>query len=184
MEPVDWASVFSVIDPPPGCSDAQLRELAASVSRPLDAEEVAYLSQRLARRPDPPDPRGWPLPNYGLPPSYLSFLAWSNGGRYLLPGRAAEFLPAEGLRNEMLAWLFPLITPGLVPFAATNNPKAWYAFDARRGAADGELPVVYVRSGMCMSTWMPLAPTFMAFCRGTDRGDEAAYQEWWAVHHP
>ena len=71
---VDWASMFEMCDPRPGCSDGQLRELALSVARPLDAEETAYLSQRTARSPYPPgtpehaayvppDPRGWPWPS-------------------------------------------------------------------------------------------------------------------------
>jgi len=185
-----WSGLFDGGDPEPGASAEQVQELLALLSKPLDEEELRWAESVCARNPYPvfsprhasyvaPDPRTWKAPTRGLPASYLSFLRWSNGGKFYQGNHIIEFVPFHGreanLRNMWLVSLFPLHAPSIVPFAGSPSHGDYYAFDTSIGAA-GEFPVVYVNHE---SIWdqMVLAPTFIDFCLGRDN-PERRYWSW------
>ena len=62
----------------------------------------------------------------------------------------------------------------------------WYGFDTSAEPVDGEFPIFYIGHGAMIWERMPLASTFVEFCRGTDQSDHTAYWDWWkkkqAVH--
>jgi hypothetical protein len=102
---VDWLSVFDEARPKPGASDAEIERFAAAVGQPLTAAEVKAVN-RSQRNPFPKsdplhaayrrfDPSAWALPARPLPPPYLAFLRWSNGGWFRSGGREFGFFPTS-----------------------------------------------------------------------------------------
>ncbi len=166
MAPIDWSTRFDEGKPKPGCSVEEIRKLSASIARPLDDEELAYLREIVARNSTEPDPILWPWPRRGLPESYLSFLRWSNGGTFRCGERWVEFFEAGWARNTMLANLFPLIVPRVVPFAAPPTSGGWYGFDTGVEPVDGEFPVLRIAAGGQMRIPTVVSHSFPEFCGG------------------
>src|SRR5438874_13679548 len=123
MTPTDWAAVFDHADRNPPLAADLLPAVSASVSAPLDEGEEAAV-----RAENGPDPGFWKFPTRPLPASYLSFLAWSNGGSFLTGDREFQMLAAEELREYMLNYRVPFHLPGAVPFALDGEGGV-YLFD-------------------------------------------------------
>ncbi|WP_420841860.1 SMI1/KNR4 family protein [Fimbriiglobus ruber] len=173
---VDWPSLFDLdaSRPKPGLGDAALEEFVREIARPLNDEEFSYLSGRVRRNPfrpsdprwktyEPPDPLAWPWPQRRPPDTYLAFLRWSNGGEFYVGDRFMEFIPAEGVRNDMLAWLFPRFYPHILPFALIGR-RYWYGFDLHGGNADDEPPVVFGAYRATKLSYVQIAASFRGCC--------------------
>ena len=109
---IDWATVFEHAKPERGASETELVVFIGSLNLP-------------AERP--------------VPPSYLSFLRYSNGGEF---SNGKRLFQMYGTNVRTLA-LDPLVfthMPQAVPFAV-NGGTVTYAFDMRErpGADEGVL---------------------------------------------
>jgi hypothetical protein len=171
-----------------------IKQVLRDMARPLNKKELAHLDKRLALNPYPPDdpqhatwvapdPRTWVLPARGLPASYLSFLSWSRAGTYKAGQRTLQFLDPFGLREEMLTYFYPMSGPGVIPFAKIPGNPARYCFDTSDEPVDGEFPIVLHLGGGTMWERMPLAKTFVEFCKGSKKDDTKAYWGWWEKYH-
>lgn len=185
---MDWSSIFDEIRPAPGASEADIECFVATIGLPLSVAELAEVN-RSQKNPFPVndplhgayrpfDPSGWLIPSRPLPPDYLSFLRWSNGGWCRTGDREFGFFPTNdatgGVRAMMLAYQVPQYMPGAVPFAF-NGGGTFYLFDMREPAKDGNYPVVCAHAGS--QGWGPehwsLANSFEAACRGSTEADDA-----------
>lgn len=179
---IDWSSVFDEAYPVAGASAADLERFVATVGQPPSTAEVDEIN-RGQKNPflkgdalytswRPFDPSAWVVPARPLPPSYLAFLEWSNGGEFRMGDRWFQFFsildPGHGVRDMLLAYDLPQYMPGALPFAF-NGGGTFYLFDMRRAAKRGEYPVVCSHSGNL--GWEPdecieIAKSFEAACRG------------------
>lgn len=195
---MDWSSIFDESIPAPGASDAEIERFVATIGKSLSVAEVAEVN-RGQHNPFPAsapfhasyrpfDPSGWVIPTGPLPPDYLSFLRWSNGGWCRTGDREFGFFPTDhptgGIRQMMLAYRFPEYMPGALPFAL-NGGGTFYLFDMREPARGGNYPVVCTRGGSM--GWGPVGPagdaknvdgfwfvadSFEAACRGSINVDD------------
>jgi hypothetical protein len=181
---IDWSSVFDEAYPVAGATAADLDRFQATVGKPLSASEIKWINQQqqnpfpkgdpLRASWQPHDPSLWVIPDRPLPPSYLSFLGWSNGGQFRTGRRWFDpFFPAldkvHGVRAMLVAYFLPQWLPGALPFAFDGG-GTFYLFDMRRAARRGEYPVVCSHAGNL--GWEPdaciqIAKSFQAACRGT-----------------
>jgi hypothetical protein len=162
MTAIDWAAVFDHADrnPPldPGLRDA----VSASVCTPPDAgERDAIVAE------GGPDPDLWKFPARPLPPSYLDFLCWSNGGFFLTGDRELQMLAAEELREYLLTYRLPYHRPGAVPFALDGG-GGFYLFDlAEEPDGRGEYPIVFAPGGdLRFDDPEIVGRSFVEVCRG------------------
>lgn len=180
---MDWATVFEEAHPQPGAADAIIARFVAEVTRPVSATEIRQVN-RGQRNPFPPgdpfyaswrpfDAAAWAIPARPLPPAYLSFLRWSNGGEFRTGERWFQFFPAvdpgSGVRAMLVGYHIPQHMPGAVP-VGMNGGGTFYLLDMRQPAVAGEYPVVCARAGAL--GWKPetcrlVADSFLAACRGT-----------------
>jgi hypothetical protein len=180
---IDWSSTFDEAYPVAGASPADLQRFMATVGQPVTPAEVKGIN-RGQRNPFPKgdplhaswrpfDPSLWVVPARPLPPSYLAFLAWSNGGEFRTGKQWFQFFPVldpgQGVRAVLLAYRLPQYMPEALPFAF-NRAGTFYLFDMRRAAKRGEYPVVASHSGNL--GWEPdeciqVAKSFKAACRGS-----------------
>lgn len=180
---MDWDAVFDEALPEPGATAEALARFVTGVARPLSAAEVAAANAG-QRNPFPPgdplhpawwpiDPARWVIPTRPLPPPYLSFLRWSDGGWFRTGRREFGFFgtldPGGGVRAMMLAYQLPEYMPGAVPIAFDGG-GTFYLFDLREPPVDGEYPVVCAHAGNL--GWEPdeswrIADSFLGACRGT-----------------
>jgi SMI1/KNR4 family protein SUKH-1 len=185
---IGWSLVFDEGYPAAGASAAELARFVATVAQPLSAVEIETINQG-QRNPFPKgdplyaswrpfDPSLWVVPARPLPPSYLEFLAWSDGGEFRTGERWFQFFPAldpgQGVRAMLLGYHLPQYMPGALPFAF-NGGGVFYLFDMRQAPMRGEYPVVCARSGSL--GWQPekcirIAESFEAACRGTTDVDD------------
>jgi hypothetical protein len=179
---VDWLSVFDEARPDPGASDGDIERFVATVGKPPTAAEVRAV-HRSQSNPFPKgdplhaayrpfDPSAWVMPSRALPPLYLAFLRWSNGGWFRSGERELGFFPSSGpsggVRAMMLAYHLPEYMPSALPFAF-NGGGTFYLFDMREEAIRGEHPVVCAHAGNL--GWGPdecclVAGSFVEACRG------------------
>ncbi len=174
---IDWTTVFEEANPRPGASEAEIAQLAA-VGAPLSAAELDRInrtqsnpyprSDPLHARWRPFDPSAWRMPDRPLPPSFLSFLRWSNGGHFSNGERHFQMF-GTGLRSMLLSYQVPEYMPGVLPFAF-NGGGVFYLFDMREPASkDGEYPILCASAG-CLDFdpyYSPkVADTFLDACRG------------------
>jgi hypothetical protein len=177
-DPIDWPAVFTEAHPEPGASAEDLAAALADLRRPLSDEE-AYEIARSQRNPFPKkdqlhaawrpfDPRRWRLPDEPLPPSYLSFHRWSDGGAFVNGDRGFDpFFPCTRLREYLLAYHVPQYMPGALPFAFDGG-GCFYLFDMRQDPVGGEYPVLYVGAGnLGYEDAVPVASSFVEACKGT-----------------
>ena len=89
---IDWQQVFpDQGGEQPGADDWALEELTPDLGRPLNKSELKE-ARRLAAKVSPRVvPETWVLSELPLPPSYLSFLRWSNGGEFIQGERLFQF---------------------------------------------------------------------------------------------
>ncbi len=153
---MDWSTILRDDDRQPGASAATLATFARDLTAPLTADERAELRRMQAYfSPDSThtedlDPSTWAIPSRPLPRSYLSLLAWSNGGIFE-PRRDGSdlyvrLLSTDEVRNRMIDYWLPLRMPGIVPFA-TDVGDYLYGFDMREPAVAGEYPILEIEMG-------------------------------------
>jgi hypothetical protein len=117
---------------------------------------------------------GWVFPTRPLPPSYLDFLFWSNGGFFLNGDRELQMLAAEELREYLITYRVPYHLPGSVPFAL-NGSGGFYLFDLDEPPDEsGEHPILFAEArDMKFSELVVVGRSFLEVCRGrTDPGDD------------
>jgi len=176
---MDWATVFDVKQKQRGASLAALDRFVSEVGQPITVREIRTVN-RNQQNPFPStdplhatyrpfDPSVWVIPNSPLPPAYLSFLRWSNGGQFGTGERWFQFFDTRGVRGMLLAYLLPQYMPGVLPIAF-NGGGVFYLFDMREPMTDGEYPIICAHAG-CFGwgpqEWRPVADSFLAACRGT-----------------
>src|SRR5262245_30354081 len=107
---MDWDTIFDEKLPLAGASEAVLKQFVAEVARPVSDDEIQVVNAGQADPLDatwrPIDASQWTIPDRPLPPSYLSFLRWSNGGQFRTGDWLFQFFPAldpqHGVRAMML----------------------------------------------------------------------------------
>jgi hypothetical protein len=176
--PIAWSQVFQTSHPEPGADEGEVLALADSISRPLSEEEIASIngaqvnpfrpSNPLARFYRPYDCREWELPARPLPPAYLDFLRWSNGGSFFNEDRAFDpMFSASKVREYLLGYEMPHYMPGVVPFAFDGG-GTFYLFDMRQEAIDGEYPILFKHAGnLGYGDAVLVGDSFLDVCRGT-----------------
>lgn len=168
MTPTDWAAVFDHAERNPPL-DPDLRDaVSASVCTHLDPDEAAAVRDEAG-----PDPDAWSFPARPLPPSYLDFLGWSNGGFFLTGDRELQMLAAEELREYMVTYRLPYQIPGSVPFALDGGGGV-FLFDMRVPPdAAGEYPILFAATGdPGYDAAIEVGRSFPAVCSGrTDPAD-------------
>jgi hypothetical protein len=177
MRHINWGKIFPGEVPGKGATDAELQAFVSALREPLSAKEVQEVKDELAN-PSPDDadpgpalhkplhPRKWRLPDKPLPPSYLSFLRWSNGGSFYNGARGFNFLSTSTLREFALSYGFPEYMPGSLPFAFDGGDN-FYVFDMRSDPVDGEYPILFVRGdNLSYDNAVPVARSFVEACEG------------------
>ncbi|MBN9521385.1 SMI1/KNR4 family protein [bacterium] len=181
---MDWATVFAESYPQPGATDAVIARLVVEVFRPLSLSEIRQFNGG-QRNPFPPgdslyaswrpfDAATWVIPARPLPPSYLSFLRWSNGGEFRTGSRWFQFFPALDVRATLLAYHLPEYMPEALPIALDGG-GVFYLLDMHAPATDGEYPVVCADAGSLgwqRGRWWHLADSFLAVCRSSRIADD------------
>ena len=167
----DWGEIFEDDYKCDGASKQQLRQLEASISRPLSENEIRNFEEaHYGGESGPVDPRLWKLPAAPLPRSYLHFLRWSNGGEFLHGDRQiSPFFTTSDVRDYLVSYAIPEYMPGAVPIAF-NGGGSFYLFDMRAPAVDGEFPILYSDAGNLGyedDESLLVASSFYAFCLGT-----------------
>ena len=154
---IDWSSIFLETFPQPGATNTDIVAATVGLMAPLSAEEIALISQSQAN-PFPQgdalyasyrpfDPTTWAIPKRPLPPAYVSFLRWSNGGSFFNHDRRFDpFLSCSELRQYLIGYHFPQYVPGFVPFAFDGGGNV-YVIDMRRESDAGEYPIVFAKLG-------------------------------------
>lgn len=154
---IDWTKVFKTKYPVAGISDEELAVSIAALSTSLSEEELAGIASSqtnpfppgdpLHRQYRPFDPGLWRLPNKPLPPSYLNFLRWSNGGSFFNDDRHFDpFLGCGDLRKYLVGYHIPQYMPETVPFALSGTGHV-YLFDMRNKPSKGEYPILFASLG-------------------------------------
>lgn len=179
MASIRWNQVFSTCYPVAGASEDELESLAQSLATPLTEDEIARINDSQsnpfrASHPlhcfyKPIDARLWRLPVRPLPPCYLAFLHWSNGGSFFTANRRFDpFFAASEVRHYLLGYHLPHYMPGAVPFAFDGGGQ-FYLFDMREQPVAGEYPILFVRSGnLSYNDSVHVATSFIDACRGAD----------------
>jgi hypothetical protein len=138
---IDWSKVFEYAKPEPGATEAEVKRFVATLGLPAD-------------RP--------------VPPSYLSFVRFSDGGHFQNGDRLFQMY-GTGLRQMMLDRDVPEYMPLAVPFAF-NGGGVMYMFDMRQPPdADGEYPIICAHAGYLDfdPRYSPkVADSFLQVCRG------------------
>ena len=116
----------------------------------------------------PFDPAQWTLPNGELPPSYLGFLLWSDGGDFRNGERWFRFHPVRELRPLFLGYHVPQYLPGALLFGSDGG-NVFYFFDMRQAPVEGEYPILIAANGnLGYDAAKIIAPSFPELCRGDD----------------
>jgi hypothetical protein len=140
---VNWNALFDEAYPEPGVPPTYLADniIEQVVFGPLSEAELKEVRGR--HGPDDPDPATWSFPTRPFPPSYRSFLAWSNGGTFVTGEREFQMLMAQELREYLLLYDVPGLMPGAVPFGL-NGAGGFYLFDMRNQPdGQGEYPILF-----------------------------------------
>ncbi|UQZ34937.1 SMI1/KNR4 family protein [Paenibacillus sp. PK3_47] len=181
---MNWNNVFSTCyQKQPGLPAQELQCFTESWHLPLSEAEKQEITGR-QRNPFPAahplhaqytpfDPGLWSIPQKGLPPSYLDFLRYSDGGEFGNGGRYFQFFSAGELRSMLLAYEFPEYMPGAVPFAMDGSGNH-YIWDMRGyGDKDQEYPILVSHSGsLGYEDSIVVARSFPELCRGTTAVDD------------
>jgi hypothetical protein len=176
MRHISWDKLFAGEVPGKGASEAELQAFEAALGKPLSEEEIqeANSPQEDASsgagpqkaRTRPIDPRRWHLPAGPLPPAYLSFLKWSNGGSFYNGDRGFNLMSTSTLRAFALSYGFPEHMPGALPFAFDGGDN-FYVFDMRSGPVGGEYPILFVHGDkQSYADAVPVARSFVEACEG------------------
>ncbi len=177
----DWSDIFDEIYREPGVWEDELAEIMARIRRPLSPEEIAAVNvtQWNPFPADDPwhaayrrfDPAAWTIPDGLLPPSYLSFLQWSNGGDFRTGERWFHFFPTRELRELFLGYHVPQYLPGALSFASDGG-NVLYFFDMRQPTVAGEYPVLAALKGkLGYADSKVIAASFPEACAGTESAE-------------
>ena len=144
MSDFNWShhlSKFDECEPRPGLNPEYVPLVDRLIGEPLSKEEITEIESRGLS-----DPNHWVVPSRPLPKSYLSFLAWSNGGIFIEGDREFAMLGAEELREYMLTYELPATMAGSVPFA-TDGHGGFYLIDMRSEPNEGgEFPILHAHA--------------------------------------
>jgi hypothetical protein len=133
---------FDEVDKRPGLNAEYVPLVDRLIAEPLSPEEKLEIETRGTS-----DPVHWVLPTRPLPKSYLSFLAWSNGGLFIKGNTEFAMLGGEELREYLLTYELPATMPGAVAVGA-DGLGGLYLIDTRKLAdANGEYPILHVHAG-------------------------------------
>ena len=157
---MNWLNIFDETQTEAGATEEEIAQFVSEVCSPLTSSEIAEVnasqinpfpkSHALYNTYKPFDPEYWLIPRKPLPPSYLDFLRWSNGGWCRTGEREFGFFPANdltgGLRAMLLAYHVPQYMPLALPFAF-NGGGVFYLFDMREEGKNGEYPIVSSHAG-------------------------------------
>lgn len=175
---VRWSSVFKRCYRANGATREDIQAIFSLLAMPLSEEEVASINSSqtnpfpktdpLYNTYKPQDAARWVLPTKPLPPSYLAFLCWSNGGSFFNDDRSFDpFFSAAKIRGYLLGYHVPQYMPGAMPFAFDGGGR-FYLFDMRLDPVGGEYPILFVGSGnLNYDDAVLVAPSFPDACRGT-----------------
>jgi hypothetical protein len=165
MQHISWDKVFAGEVPGKGATEAEVRHFIAALAKAVSEEEVQMINESQDSS-GPVDPRHWQLPSKALPPSYLSFLHWSNGGSFYNGHRGFNFLSTSTLRQFALSYHFPQFMPGALPFAFDGDDN-FYLFDMRSDPVKGEYPILFVRGeNQGYANAVHVADSFTEACQG------------------
>lgn len=156
---IDWRTVFDQAHPEPRATEAAIAAFVRELGSRVSAGEAES-----ARRPNA---ENWQMPaKRPVPPAYLSFLRYSNGGEFLTGDRYFQMLGTE-MRDTMLAYHIPEYMPLAVPFA-WNGGSVLYLFDMRKKPdAAGEYPILCIpSSNLGYDDAVRVAGSFLECCRG------------------
>lgn len=92
-------------------SQTEVKEITAMHKKLFPADDPRY------RHYVPMDPAKWSFPQKVLPPSYLQFLQYSNGGEFSQGDRYFQFFSTDDHREMNVAYEFPEYMPGVSSFA-------------------------------------------------------------------
>jgi hypothetical protein len=175
MQNIHWDQVFPGEIPGNGATEPELQAFVAALAQPVSHEEVETISAaktdpEVAENKQPPhrhtDPQSWRLPAKPLPPAYLSFLRWSNGGSFYNGARGFNFLSTSTVRSFALGYRLPERMPGSLPFAFDGDNN-FYVFDMRSDPVNGEYPILLVRAeDMRFDDAVHVANSFVEACEG------------------
>jgi hypothetical protein len=146
MTSVIWPSEFEeydICEPNPGLNPEYIPLVNRLIAEPLNDEERNEIAER-----ETTDHATWQMPSRPLPESYLSFLAWSNGGLFIKGEREFAMFGAEELREYLLTYELPAHCPQAVAFAA-DGLGGLFAFDMRAEALAGEYPILHFPADEC-----------------------------------
>jgi hypothetical protein len=176
MPNISWNNIFPGEIPGNGATEAELQAFVSALGEPLSNEEVQTANDSLTKSSPvtnqgqashkPFDARKWRLPAKPLPPSYLSFLHWSNGGSFYNGARGLNFLSTSTLREFALSYCFPEYMSGSLPFAFDGGDN-FYLFDMRSDPVEGEYPILFVRAeNLSYADAVRVANSFVEACEG------------------
>lgn len=173
----DWKDIFDDQWPEPPATEADIIYLQSAVLAPLTQQEIVEVNQAHHHAVPADDPTyatgrafdaaSWRIPNKPFPPSFISFLRWSNGGEFTHGDRQfAPFFSTYEIRETMLAYEVPEYMPGAVPFGFDGG-GTFYLFDMRDDPRNGEFPIVFCGAGALDWDAICIADTFPDLCAGT-----------------
>ncbi|VTR90909.1 SMI1/KNR4 family protein OS=Paenibacillus alvei DSM 29 GN=PAV_9c00940 PE=4 SV=1 [Gemmata massiliana] len=154
---IDWPTVFEHATPNRGATEAEIAEFVATFGAPLTRAEVARVNGTQCNPWLPTDPQhatwepfdsaAWVMPaDRPIPPSYLSFIRYSDGGRFSNGMRLFQMAGTE-LRSFLIVYHVPQYMPLAVPFAFTDS-GGMYLFDMREPPdTSGEYPIICAGAG-------------------------------------
>lgn len=172
-----WQQIFPDFKPEVTATQDDLEQLRADMSRPVQASERQDI-EALQRNPwpknhslhstwTPIDPTHWPMPAVALPPSWLAFLAWSNGG--LVTNGAMElcFFSTREVREFLLAYHLPEYMPQAIPLGV-DGAGNFALLDVRQPMTNNDYPIVAAAAGnLGFEDASLIAPSLELFCLRT-----------------
>jgi hypothetical protein len=178
MPGIKWKEVFSQRFPAKGATRDELQALVSTICKPFSEEECRSINAAQSNpfpETDPLhatyksfDPRKWRPPSKPLPPSYMDFLEWSNGGSFVSGERRFDpFFSTPELRDYLVGYNVPEYMPDSLPFAFDGYGD-FYLFDMRREPIEGEYPILFTLSGnLGYEDAILVASSFVEACKGT-----------------
>lgn len=110
---IDWNTLFAHCERQAPATRDDIERLIEDLSRPVQPSECRSIidsqsnpwptQHTLHASWSPIDPTAWPMPGVTLPPRWLEFLAWSNGGLVTNGEMEFCFFGAADIREFLLA---------------------------------------------------------------------------------
>lgn len=171
---IDWEATFSDVErKEDGLEPAALVDALVHLQRPFERHEI---EQVLAVEPTVTSLEN-PFLRIGdrWPNSWLSFLAWSNGGDFFTGERGfQDMLSIEEVREYTTLYGIAHFLPRAIPFAMDGGGGV-YMFDTREDPEAGEYPIVFCHSSEVGAGWSAatrLEDSFVECCSSTISPDD------------